>query len=84
MGYTQVALEEKLYEMYHELQKYNITLSLEFDEEKDSWIIRFKRGDRSRYAILDKKDADACMDGYVCIYLGTLIDQYVNELKKGS
>ncbi len=82
MGYTQVALQEKLYELYPELQKHNISLSLSFDEEKNAWIVKFQKGDIFRYAILDKKDADACMDGYVCIYLGVLIDQYINELKK--
>jgi hypothetical protein len=82
MGYTQVALEEKIYELYPELQRYNIKLSLEFDEQKDAWIIKFEKDGLKRYAILDKKDADACMDGYVCIYLGVLLDQYINELKK--
>ena len=82
MGYTQAALADKLYELYPELQKFNIQLSLEFDEEKDAWLVKFQKGDTRRYAILDKKDADACMDGYVCIYLGVLIDQYINELKK--
>ena len=84
MGYTQVALEEKIYELYPELQKHNIKLSLEFDEEKNAWLIKFEKDGVKRYAILDKKDADACMDGYVCIYLGVLLDQYVNELKKTS
>ncbi len=83
MGYTQVALEEKLYELYPELEKYNIKVALEFDEEKNAWIVKFQKGDTKQYAILDKKDADACMDGYVCIYLGVLIDQYINEIKKG-
>jgi len=82
MGYTQVALGDKLYELYPELEKHRITVGIEFDEEKDAWIVKFDRGNNKRYAILDRKDADACMDGYVCIYLGVLIDQYVNELKK--
>jgi hypothetical protein len=82
MGYTQAALADKLYELYPELQKYGIKMGLEFDEEKNAWIVKFEKRDTHRYAILDKKDADACMEGYVCIYLGVLIDQYINELKK--
>ncbi len=84
MGYTQVALGDRLYELYPELEKHDIRMAIEFDEGKDSWIIRFQKGDMKRYAILDRKDADACMEGYVCIYLGVLIDQYINELKKGG
>ena len=82
MGYTQVALEDKLYEMYPELMEHKIALRLSFDEERNAWVIRFDREGHGRYAFLDKADADACMDGIQCIYLGTLIDQYVIDLEK--
>lgn len=82
MGYTQVALGDKLYEMYPELMKHRIALSLSFDEERNAWVIHFDKDGHGRYAFLDKTDADACMDGLQCIYLGTLVDQYVIDLEK--
>lgn len=82
MGYTQVALENKLTDLYPELERNGISLSLEFDEDKKAWVIHFKKGNHRRYAFLDKKDADACMDGNVCIYMGTLVSQYVKDLIK--
>jgi len=82
MGYTQVALEEKLFEMYPDLREYGISLKIEFDESKNAWIIHFEKGGRKRYAILDKKDADSCMDGNVCIYLGVLVSQYIKDLER--
>lgn len=82
MGYTQVGLEDKLLELYPEITRNKLSLSLAFDEEKNAWIITFKKGEHKRYAILDKKDADSCMDGDVCLYLGTLIDQYIQDLEK--
>ncbi len=82
MGYTQVALEEKLLKMYPDVTEYGISLRLEYDEKKNSWIIHFEKGGHSRYAILDKKDADSCMDGNVCIYLGMLVTQYIRDLEK--
>lgn len=82
MGYTQVGLEDKLYELYPELMKNHIALSLSFDEMRNAWVINFKKNGHSRYAFLDKQDADACMDGTQCIYLGTLIDQYVTDLER--
>jgi hypothetical protein len=82
MGYTQVALENKLLEMYPQIQKYGLSISLSFDNEKNAWVITFKKGNHKRYAILDKQDADACMDGNMCIYLGTLIAQYIKDLEK--
>ncbi|MHB8175446.1 MAG: hypothetical protein ACYDG7_02620 [Thermoleophilia bacterium] len=81
MGYTQVALEDKLLEMYPELSEHHIGLSLSMDEERNAWVVRFRKGDHSRYAFLDKKDADVCMDGQKCLYLGVLIGQYIRDLE---
>ena len=82
MGYTQVALEDKLLEMYPEIGENGIAVSIDFDEGKDAWVIHFTKGGHKRYAFLAKKDADSCMDGNVCVYLGTLISQYVKDLEK--
>ena len=82
MGYTQVALEDKLLEMYPELERNGVAVTLEFDKGKDAWVIHFTKGSHKRYAFLDRKDADSCMDGQSCIYLGTLISQYVKDLLK--
>ncbi len=81
MGYTQVALEDKLLEMYPELSEHKIGLSLSFDEERNAWVVRFRRNGHTRYAFLDKKDADNCMDGQECIYLGVLVEQYIRDLE---
>lgn len=82
MGYTQVALEDKLLEMYPEIQKNGINISVTFDESRNAWVVRFDKSGHSRYAFLDKKDADDCMDGQQCIYLGTLIGQYIIDLER--
>lgn len=82
MGYSQVALEDKILGMYPEIKKNEINTSIHFDDERDAFVITFAKGGHQRYAFLDKKDADSCMDGIQCIYLGTLIDQYVIDLEK--
>ncbi len=82
MGYTQVGLEDKLYEMYPEILENHISMRLSFDGERDAWVITFVKGNRSRHAFLDKKDADDCMDGLKCFYLGTLIEQYIKDLEE--
>lgn len=82
MDYTLAALQDKLYEMYPELMKNHISMGVSFDESRNSWVIRFEKGGHSRYAFLDKRDADACMEGIQCLYLGALIDQYVIDLEK--
>ena len=82
MGYSEADLEKKLLEMYPEINKYGLALSLTFDQEKDAWIVSFAKENHKRHAILDKKDADACLDGNVCIYLGMLITQYIKDLEE--
>jgi hypothetical protein len=82
MGYSEVDLKKKLLDLYPEISKYGLSLSLSFDQEKDAWIVSFEKESHKRHAILDKKDADACLDGNVCIYLGMLITQYIKDLEE--
>lgn len=80
MGYTLVALEDKLMEMYPEISASGVHLRLAFDEDRDAWVITFEKEGHTRHAFLDKGDADACMDGQQCIYLGVLVEQYLKDL----
>jgi hypothetical protein len=82
MAYTKDDLKSKLLAMYPEITKYGLSLSVEFDEDKNAWIVTFEKEMHQRHAILDKKDADACIDGNVCIYLGMLITQYLRALEE--
>lgn len=82
MAYTKDDLRSKLLQMYPEIEKYGLSLSLALDEEKSAWIVTFEKETHQRHAILDKKDADACMDGNVCIYLGMLITQYIRAIQE--
>lgn len=82
MGYTQVALEDKILEMYPEIYRNQIHTSIYFDEEKDAFVFGMEKEGHRRYAFIDKKDADACMDSYECLYLGVLIDQYIKDLER--
>lgn len=81
MGYSEADLKEKLYEMYPEIKKFGLSLKLEFDKEKDAWVVSFTKGNHKRHAFLDKKDADSCIEGQSCIYLGMLITQYIKALE---
>lgn len=82
MGYTKADLEKKLLALYPEITKYGLSLGLEFDEEKNAWVVSFEKGKHKRHAFLDKKDADSCIEGNVCIYLGVLIEQYIKDLER--
>lgn len=82
MGYTIVALKEKIMEMYPEIEKHGISVGLEFSEEKNAYIVRFKKGYHELTTHLEKKDADDCMDGIKCVYLGVQIEQFIRNFEE--
>ncbi len=71
MGYTQVALEDKLLVMYPEIEKKGISPRLSFDESKDAWIVKLVKDRKEISVCLDKEDADACMNNYFCETFGS-------------
>lgn len=81
MGYTQVALEDKILEMYPEVTKHGISVSLNFDKNKNAYIVKFKKGTHELTTHLEKKDADDCMDNVKCVYLGVQIGQFIKNFE---
>lgn len=81
MSYTKEDLKKKLLEMYPEITTYELSTELEFDDDKDAWVVSFSKGKANRHAFLDKTDADACLEGNACLYLGILIAQYIKDLE---
>jgi len=81
MSYTKDELKSKLLKMYPEIKSFGLSTELEFDPGKNAWVVTFSKGNHSRHAFLDKKDADTCMEGNACIYLGVLIAQYIKDLE---
>ncbi len=82
MGYTVVALKEKIMEMYPEISKHGISVGLEFNEENNAYIVRFKRDGNELTTHLEKRDADECMDGFKCVYLGVQIGQFIKNFEE--
>lgn len=83
MGYSKVALEDKIIEMYPEVLQHNISVSLDFSEEKDAYIIHFKKDSHELDTHLDRKDADECMEGIKCVHLGVQIGEFIKNFEKG-
>lgn len=79
MGYTVVALKEKIMEMYPEIEKNGILVGLVFSEEKNAYVVNFRKGAHLLSTHLEKKDADECMDGTKCVYLAGQIGQFIRN-----
>ena len=81
MGYTQVALEEKILEMYPEIRQRGISMGMSFDEGKIAWIIKFNKDGKELTTHLEKKDADDCMNNIKCVYLGIQVEQFIKNFE---
>lgn len=81
MGYTIVALEDKILEMYPEITRHGISISLNLSEEKNAYIVKFKKDKHELTTHLEKKDADDCMNNIRCVYLGVQIGQFIKNFE---
>ena len=82
MRYTNVELKDKIMAMYPEIRKHDLSVGLDFDEQKDAYIITFKRGTELLTTHLEKKDADDCMNGIKCVYLGVQVEQFIKNFEE--
>jgi len=84
MGYNNVALKEKIIEMYPEIGQHNLSVGLDFNTGKNAYVITFKRGKEVLTTHLEKKDADDCMNGIKCVYLGVQVAQFIKNFEEKS
>lgn len=79
MGYTHVALEDKILEMYPEIREKEIALSLNFSDEKNAFVVKLKKDGHELDTYLDKSDADECMNGVKCVHLGVKVAEFIKN-----
>ena len=77
-------LGTKLRKMYSEIDQYDLDLDLEFSHEKDAWVVTLRKGEHELATHLEKKDADQCLEGVQCVYLGVQIGQFVKNFEAGE
>ncbi len=80
--YTIDALKDKILEMYPEIKEHDLLMGLDFDEKKNAYVIMFKRGKEALTTHLEKKDADDCMQGIKCVYLGVQVAQFIKNFEE--
>ena len=81
MSYTMEDLKKKLFEMYPEIKKHGISMGLDFSEAKNAYIIKFKKDTHELTTHLEKKDADDCLNGIECVYLGVQVAQFMKNFE---
>ena len=74
-------LVSKLRDMYPLIEKHGLDVSLDFDQNEDEWIVTLAKGKHALSTHLARKDAEACLDGIQCLYMGVQIGQFVTNFE---
>jgi len=82
MAYSNADLKDRITEMYPEVAKHDIAVSLDFDRAKNAYLVKFKKNNHELSTHIEKKDADECMDGIKCVYLGIQIGQFIKNFEE--
>ena len=82
MAYTDEALTGKIKEMYPDIEKHGIAVSLEFSKQMNAYVIRFRKGEHELKTHLEKKDADECMENIKCVYLGVQVGEFLKNFER--
>lgn len=84
MAYSDDQLRAKILEMYPEITRHDISLSLSFNTGKNAYILDFKKDKHELTTHLEKKAADDCMNNIKCIYLGVQVGQFLRYFEEGK
>lgn len=68
--------------MYPEITNHGINVGMSYDDEKAAWVIKFKKDHHELETFLEKKDADECMEGKKCVYLGVQLGDFIDNFER--
>lgn len=81
MSHHHQALIDKLKEMYPDIDRHRLSLAVDWHPDEDHWIIRLEKGEHALHTHLKAKDAEDCLSGVQCVYLGTQIGQFISNFE---
>ena len=72
----------KIQSIYPDIGECGFDVDVEFDDEKNAWIVDLKQDNHRLKTHLEPNDADLCMEGKQCIGLGLQIAQLRDNIKE--
>ena len=79
--YTKESLRKKITELYPDIGKSGIDITLSLDKGKNIWMVDLKKGSHELKHHLEIPDADACMEGKQYVSLGLEIAQLKKNIE---
>jgi len=71
----------KIVELYPEIGQCGIDVLVDWDDNKNVWIVDLTKDNHELKHHLEEPDADTCMDNKQCVSLGLEIAQLVKNIK---
>ncbi len=72
----------KIQELYPDIGECGIDIDVEYDENKQSWVVDLKKDKFELKTFLEDGDADKCMLGQQCVSLGIEIAQLRTNIER--
>ena len=80
--YDKKELCEKIRSVFPDIGECGIDVTVEYDEEKEAWVVDLQKEDHHLKTYLEPHDAALCMEGKQCINLGTQIGQLRSNIER--
>ena len=65
----------KIIEIYPDIGECGIDVDIEYDEDRQRWVVGLEKGNRHVKTFLEHGDAELCLLGKQCVSLGIEINQ---------
>jgi hypothetical protein len=72
---------EQIRSIYPEVGECGIGVDVDYDRDKEAWVVDLKAGGHRLKTHLEPGDAEACVRGEKCFHLGAQIGQLVDNIK---
>jgi len=79
-----IELKRCLWQMYPILKEGGVNLSIDWNQDLKVWIISVSKKGYVRHTILHEEDANLCLNGQVCVYLGVSFVHFLNFFESNS
>ena len=73
---------DKIKSIYPDIGECGIDIDVNYNESKKAWVVDLKHGEQHLATHLEPEDADNCIEGIECVYLGTQIAQLASNVKR--
>ena len=73
---------QKIIALYPDICECDIDVKVDFDEDKNTWVVDFKKGRHEMKTFLEEGDAEKCLEGIQCVSLGIEISQLKDSIER--